>query len=194
MRPASDELIRNYLAGIEAVDLGPGETESYTMIWDQKDEQGQPVSYGYYTFSIPGGGTMTDTAIIGGVYILPSEGVIEKTIITNDSQDSGSTKITLEKVELTKKGIQFYAFNDDYRISDVEQQIESFPQASYCLDSGPIKQVAHASIVGGGSNLEGLKYVWTMYTPVPNNTKSLTFSITDFWGLGKTWEFNISLR
>lgn len=193
MRLVSGELIRSLPAGATAVTLQPNETRKYTPIWDQQDEQKKQVPYGYYIFSIPRGGTLKDMAVVGSVYILPPEGVIEQVIIVNESQTVKDVTITMNRVELTNKGIVFYAFNADYRMSDVPQS-EHLPYAEYFLDSDAVREGTQTSTIGGGSNLNGLEYVWTMSIPVPKGTESLTFIISEFWELKGPWEFKVSLN
>jgi len=187
-----DRVVRSFPAGSTAVTIQAGEVAGYTLVWDQQDEQGQQVPYGYYDFSIPGGGTLEDKAIVGGIHILPAEGVIEQTINVDKSQTVGGITITLNRVELTASGPRFYAFNADYSMPE-NPLPEPLPYAEYHLDDGPAIEGDRVGTIGGGSNLDGQEYVWVMSIPVPKDTKELTFAITEFGGQEGTWEFKIPL-
>lgn len=190
----SDEVIRSFPAGTTTVILRPNETEQYTLLWDQRDDHGEQMPYGYYDFYIPRGGTLEDLAVVGGVYILPAEGIIEQTIDVNELQTVGGITITLNRVELTAEGLRFFAFNADYSMSDKPLLTGVFPYAEYHLDGGPTMEGGTASDIGGGSTLDGLEYVWTMSMPVPRGTKELTFVITEFWEHKGPWEFRVTLE
>ena len=84
-----DNIVRTFAAGSGNVTVPTGETAEHTLVWDQQDEQGQQVAYGYYDFYIPDGGTLEDKAIVGGIHILPAEGVIEQTINVDKSLTVG---------------------------------------------------------------------------------------------------------
>ena len=108
-----DELVRLFLAGSGSKSLEPQEVISHTVMWDQRDDQGQPVDCGAYWFRIMGGGTLVDAASFV-VFILPPEGVIEKTIEVNESQTVNGVTFILEQVRLSAYGAMFIAFNADY--------------------------------------------------------------------------------
>jgi len=188
-----DRVVRNFPAGSTAVTLEAGEATEHTLVWDQQDEQGQQVPYGYYDFSIPGGGTLEDKAMVGGLHILPAEGVIEQTINVDKSHTVGGITITLNRVELTAGGPRFFAFNADYSMPE-NPLPEPLPYAEYHLDGGPVIEGGRVGTIGGGSNLEGQEYVWEMSIPVPKGTKELTFVITEFGDWEGPWEFKIPLE
>jgi len=187
-----DRIVRVFAAGSSKVTVLPGETTEHTLVWDQQDEQSQQVAYGYYDFYIPDGGTLEDKAIVGGIHILPAEGVIEQSINVDKSQTVGGITITLNRVELTASGPRFYAFNADYSMPE-NPLPEPLPYAEYHLDDGPVIEGDRVGTIGGGSNLDGQEYVWVMSIPVPKGTKELTFVITEFGGQEGPWEFKIPL-
>jgi len=190
-----DELVRLFPAGAESKSLEPGEVVSYTMTWDQRDGQGQQVDYGYYQFRIPGGGTLVDKGILGGVSILPEEGVIERTINVNESQTVNDITFTLERVELTARGPRFYALNVPPGYSfPLSFTPEPPPQADaeYSLNGGPTREAGSAGIIASREN--GWEYVWFMSIPVPKGTEELTFTIIRFGDMEGPWEFSIPLE
>ncbi len=189
-----DNIVHTFAAGSSNTTVQPGETTKHTLVWNQQDEQGQQVAYGYYDFLIPGGGTLEDKAIVGGIHILPSEGIIEKTINVGKSQTVNGISVTLNRVELTSSGPRFYAFSADYGQFPTPDKMPPVPYAEYYLDNGPVREGDKVNIIGGGSNLKGQEYVWMMSIPVPNGTRELTFIITEFGGQEGPWEFKIPLE
>lgn len=191
-----DELVRLFPAGTEAKSLEPGEAANYIVTWDQHDDLGQQVDYGYYWFRIPGGGTLVDKASLDGVFILPPEGVMEKTIEVNKSQTVNGITFILERVELFARGPRFYALNvpPDYSFPPTSPDLPLPPMAhaEYSLDSGPAKEARSAGIISPRE--KGIEYVWYMSVPVPNGTKELTFTIAGFGDLEGSWEFQMSLE
>ncbi len=189
-----DSIVRVFTAGSGDVTVPPGETTEHTLVWDQQDEQGQQVAYGYYDFYIPDGGTLEDKAIVGGIHVFPPEGIIEKTINVGKSQTVNGVTVTLNRVELTASGPRFYAFSADYGPVAPADQMPPAPYAEYYLDSNPVREGDKVNIIGGGSNLDGQEYVWMMSIPVPKGTRDLTFVITEFGGQQGPWEFRIPLE
>ena len=47
-----DKPVRSFPSGNEERSLESGEVATYTLKWDQRDDNGQQVDYGYYTFRI----------------------------------------------------------------------------------------------------------------------------------------------
>ncbi|GAH44566.1 unnamed protein product, partial [marine sediment metagenome] len=164
-----------------------------TLRWNQLDDQGKPVACGQYLFLVPGGGTLEDTKMLGLIYILPEEGVIERTIDVNESKTVGGITFTLKRVELTASGLRFYAFNADYRHPVSPPPLKSII-AEYSLDGGPVRQTGSALGASGGSNYDGYDYAWFMSIPVTKGTKELTFVITSFGDWEGPWEFKVPLE
>ncbi len=189
-----DNIVRTFAAGSSNVTIQSGETANLTLVWDQQDEQGQQVAYGYYDFYIPDGGTLEDKAIVGGIHVLPPEGILEKTINVGKSQTVNDITVTLNRVELTASGPRFYAFSADFGPVAPADKMPPAPYAEYYLDSSPVREGDKVNIIGGGSNLDGQEYVWMMSIPVPKGTRELTFVITEFGGQEGPWEFKVPLE
>jgi len=189
-----DRVVYTFSAGSGNVTVQSEEAIAHTLVWDQQDEQGQQVAYGYYDFYIPGGGTLEDKAIVGGIHVLPPEGIIEKTINVGKSHTVNGITVTLNRVELTPSGPRFYAFSADFGQLTTPDKMPPAPYAEYYLDNGTVREEDKVNIIGGGSNLEGQEYVWMMSMPVPKGTKELTFIITEFGGQEGPWEFKIPLE
>ena len=194
--PPPPELICLFPAGTETKSLEPQEVISHTVMWDQRDDQGQPVDCGAYWFQITGGGTLVDEASFV-VFILPPEGVIEKTIEVNESKTVNGVTFILEQVRLSAYGAMFIAFNADYRLDEDPETPPPPPLketiAEYSFGGGT-READSPCAVGGGSELEGAEYVWEFSVPVPNGTKELTFTITKFGDQEGPCEFHIPLQ
>ncbi|MFH0769017.1 MAG: hypothetical protein V1932_05575 [Chloroflexota bacterium] len=109
-----DESVRSFPAGTATRRLEPGEVVNYDLTWNQRNDQGQPVHYGYYYLSL-GPIAYGETGRIGPFSlswfpILPAEGVLEKTIEVNQSQTVNGITIKLERVELSNLGMNVSVF------------------------------------------------------------------------------------
>jgi len=188
-----DDVVYRFPAGDTLVKLQPGETATYPLTWDQRDGQGYQVPYGQYLFLVPSGGTLEDGRLLESIYILPAEGVIEKTFEVNESRTTGGVTITLKRTELTRSGPHFIAFNTDYRAPEPPPSMETVT-AEYSIDGGPVRETGSVIAVSGGSEVDGYDYVWFMSIPVPSGTKELTFTITRFGDNDGPWEFTVPLE
>jgi hypothetical protein len=109
-----DESVRSFPAGTATIRLEPGEVVNYDLTWNQRNDQGQPVHYGYYYLAL-GPIAYGETGRIGPFSlswfpILPAEGVLEKTIEVNQSQTVNGITIKLERVELSNLGMNVSVF------------------------------------------------------------------------------------
>jgi len=203
MRPSPyDEPVRSFPAGARSKSLAPGEVIGYTITWDQRDDQGQQVAYGRYYLKLgkvrhDGGSMSLNFGRYVSLLILPTEGVIERTIEVNESLTVNNITFTMERVELTATEARFHASNTpppDYR----PKGPESLPppqsyntSAEYSLDGGPVKK---AGTSGVHYLLNGMKHTWDMLDPVPKGTKEITFVITELGDWEGPWEFHVSLE
>jgi hypothetical protein len=126
--PYEEDIVRSFPPGAEELKLEPGESASYTFIWDQRDESGQQVNPGWYEVEVKhtvrkvaepeGGYSITGTE--ARFLIQYPQGAMEKTIEVNQSQTATDlpfiwkreelavdVTITLERVELTAEGARF---------------------------------------------------------------------------------------
>jgi len=205
MRPRPFEPARSFPAGTGSKSLEPGEVASYTLTWDQRDDQGQQVDYGYYHLKL-GDVRLEDRSMSLGfgrlvqVLILPAEGVMEKTIEVNESRTVNGITFTLEKIELTASGAKFYAFNvpPEYNLPQgprlaPPQFMSLHAHAEYRLDGGPVRDVGSSGIRFLD---EGMKHSWDHpdLSPIPKGSKELTFIITRLGDWEGPWEFKIPLE
>lgn len=207
MRPRPSETVRSFTAGADSKSLEPGEVANYTLTWDQHDDQGQQVDYGYYHLKL-GDVRLGDRSMSLGfgrlvqVLILPTDGVMEKDIEVNESRTVNGISFTLEKIELTASGAKFYAFNipQDYSPPQSPGPLAAPPfmmlhaYAGYRLDGGPVRDVGSSGIRFLD---EGMRHSWDHpdLSPIPKGSRELTFIITrlgDNWE--GPWEFKIPLE
>jgi len=196
------EVLRSFPPG-EAKALEPNEVVTYTLTWDQRDEQGQQVPYGNYYIKLGHIklGDRTMSLSLSGTrqfLILPAEGVIEKTIELNESRMVDGITITLNRVELTATGMEVYAFNTpaDYRLSERPQPpspefMKLHTEAEYSLDGGLWQKAGPSGI---GFLEDGMRHSWTHLDPVPKGTWEITFVITKLGDWEGPWEFRIPLE
>jgi len=196
--------VRSILAEAVAISIEPGETVRHTLIWQQYDDQGQPVPYGYYYLTLEDVCFGKEKVSILELrrqklelVILPLEGVIEKTIEVNETQTVNDVTITLERVELSTSSVTFYAVcvPPDYTPPDnpllLPLHLVKPAWAEYRLDDSAVKDAGKS----GGLHLkDGIRYTWGKLDPVPNGTKELTFSITQVGRWDGPWEFHVTLE
>jgi hypothetical protein len=180
-----DKPVRSFPPGTEIRSLGHGEVATYTLTWDQRDDNGQRVDYGYYTYIIRTGEVEFG---FGGVLILPPEGVIEKTIEVNESQTVNGITVTLERVELSFSEAKFYAFT---KRSEGFLPSRDNAAAEYRLDNGSLK---NAGTAGFDYFEDRFEYTWGQVDPVAKGTRELTFIITRVGEWEGPWEFTIRLQ
>lgn len=198
-----DEVWRSFPPGEAAKTLDPDEVTTYTLTWDQSDEQGQQVPYGNYYIKlghIKLGDRTTSLRLSGTrqFLILPVEGVIEKTIEVNESRTADGITIILNRVELTATGMEVYTFNipPDYRLSERPQPpppefMKLHAEAEFSLDRGLLQKAGPSGI---GFLKDGMRHSWKHLDPVPKGTREMTFVITRLGDWEGPWEFKVPLE
>ncbi len=203
MRPSPyDEPVRSFPAGRDTNSLTPGEVASYTLTWDQRDDRGQQVAYGYYYIELgysrfDGGLIKLNLSGNRRVLILPAEGAMEKSIDVNKSETVNGITIVLERVKLSDTGMEVYAFNTPpgYSLPQGPQlpppSMMIHAEAEYALNGGTVKKVGSSGI---SFRDDGMRHTWSNLDPVPNDAKELTFRITKLGEWQGPWEFHVSLK
>jgi hypothetical protein len=204
MRLTSGELVRSFPGGTGDKSLAPGEVATYTLTWDQRDNQQQQVTYGYYDFELGRfyveGYPYTSRSIGCLVLILPPEGTMEKTILVNESQTVNGITITLERVELSALEMKVFALctPPGYHLSQDPDLPSTWPMgvalAEYSLDNDTAKNAGSSGSWGIHLLENGEEHKWCKLDPVPNGTKELTFRITKFADWQGPWEFHVPLQ
>jgi flagellar hook assembly protein FlgD len=188
-------LVQAFPAGNSELVLQPGESASHSVEWDQKNGGGEQVPPGWYSVEVT---LNTSRGSATRVLVLPSEGVMEKTIEVNQSETVNGITITLERVELTATGMKVYAFNipPDYNLPQgpmlaPPQFMALHAEAEYSVDGGAAKQTFPSGIRFLDN---GMEHSWDEYLdPVPQNSHELTFRITKLGDWEGPWEFEIPL-
>ena len=194
LRPP-DRVVRAFPVGSGERALQPGESVSYLVNWDQKNDSGEQVPPGWYSVEVT---LATSRGSATRVLVLPPEGVMETTIEVNQSETVNGITITLERVELTATGMKVYAFNipPDYNLP--QGPMLAPPQfmilhafAEYGVNGGVMKQTFPSGI----RFLEnGMRHTWGEYLdPVPSDAKELKFTILNLGDYKGPWEFKIPL-
>ncbi len=202
------EPVHSFPAGTGSKALALGEVATYTVTWDQRDNQNQQVPYGYYGIALGeyriGNTTMTwskrGREQRAPILILPTEGTLEKVIDVNKSETVNGTTFTLERVELSASGMFVYGF--------------SSPPPGYTFPPGWIIHAFAEYRVDGGSVIDAgpdgahpysdrIGQIWLYLDPVPKGARELTFRITRLHGEAGgaeyrdwqgPWQFLISLQ
>lgn len=211
-RPKTDEVVRSFPGGSEQLDISPVETEEYTLVWDQKDNNGRQVTPGWYYVNVkvsfsratePTRGTGSLATMTKLLIQLP-QGAMEKFIRVGQSQTVSGLTITLERVELSAMGARFLAFTipPGYSLPEQRPDLPSPPppdwmvpvHAQYTVD-GVTKDAGNAGVRFLANSVElawGYHGAWL--DPVPSDAKELIFTITRFGDLEGPWQFFIPLE
>ena len=131
------------------------------------------------------------------------QGAMEKSLDLNQSQTVSDIAITLERVELTADGANFYFFfippgytapPTEPSLPPMSPSISIMAKAEYSVD-GITK---YAGTAGFNTKGDGIKLVWGggpgKLDPVPSDAKELTFTITQLNDWEGPWEFKIPLE
>ncbi len=207
------EVVQSLAPGSEQVELESGENVTYTLVWDQRDSNGQQVAPGYYNLNIKARNIGINGKVAGGigtavrVLIQYPQGAMEKTAEVNQSQTVNGLTITLERVELTSTAARFYAFTipPDY-IPPGEQKPDILPRRlPYLRDMRPVHAtytVDGISKYAAGADLgirgDGITLTWAHpfepLDPIPSDVRELIFIITRFGDWEGPWEFKVPLE
>jgi|GEM_PF-514902 len=211
VRPRTDEdgVVRSFAEGSGQLDISPVETVEYTLVWDQKDDNGKQVVPGWYYVDVKGITVTKATAptrtgmsfgSIARLLIQFPQGAMEKIIEVNQSQTVSDLTITLERVELSATGATFYAFTIPPDYSPPRTEGPPLPppmvpvHAQYTVD-GVTNDAGYSSVGAQGS---GIRLIWGHHEagldPVPSDARELTFTITSFGDRSGPWEFSIPLE
>lgn len=199
-----DDIICSFQAGAKKIQLEPGETITYDFVWDQRDDDGQQVDFGWYGVEVTVVSRKLSETVEGSVrgwatrvLILPPQGVMEKTIEINQSQTVAGITFVLNRVEMTATGMTVYAFNTppDYGLPQGPMlpppQLMIHAEAEYSLDGIPVKKTGPSGI----RFLEnGMQHTWDYLDPVPSDAKELVFTITKLGDWEGPWEFKVPLE
>ncbi len=216
----SDSAVRNFPEGSEELELQPGDSVTYSLNWDQKDDSGEQVDPGWYGVEVTLASRKASDATSGHVrglatrvLVLPPQGVMEKTIEVNQSVTATGlpftwsreeqfieVTITLKRVEMTANGVEFtvlvtspaYTLPQGPELAPPQWMLAAYAQ--YTID-GATKD---AGVAGMRPLENGLQLQWGYepgnIDPIPSDTEELTFTITSLGDWEGPWEFRIPLE
>jgi anti-sigma factor RsiW len=206
--PFDYSTVRSFPAGNSTYVLQAGQSTAQSYKWDQRNDQGQQVHYGYYyiqpdvILAEAEKAVSFDGAGAAEVLILPEEGVLQKTITVDQTQTIAGTTVTMKRVEMTAANTRFFASTSTSFAATVHPEDSGYGvlpppagmvKAQYRIDNGPVQDIGYAEI---GLADDGMEFSWTQpyISPVPQTAETLTFIITAVNGGEDRWEFTIPLK
>lgn len=192
--------VDSFESGSEEIQLKPGNTKTYNLVWNQRDENNRQVSPGLYRVDVKNilyvrgdPQRMTRASFSTEWFnILYPQGAIEKTVELNSSQTTANVTIILEKVELSMKGSIFRCFAVQPEDLIIGPNPDAY--AEYSFDG----ITRDADIGGWGTGDNGYRLVWGSeelpLDPIPNGTREVIFTITRLNNIKGPWEFKIPLE
>lgn len=204
-------IVKSFSPGNKELKLTSGESFTYLLSWNQKDENGKRVNPGHYhlevrnfTVESSDGEWRVDAISSGRILIQHPQGALEKNITVNESQTVNNVTVTLDGVNLTATGgeIRVLLQTPEIKVSDITppQPIpapeptpppEIFPISAYYMVDGGEKLIPYSP---------GFKWVddkkimisWQI-DPVPADAKEMTLVITGIGEYSGLWKFTIPL-
>ena len=206
VRSGTGELVRSLPEGDVRLELAPSGELTHTLVWDQKDNNGEPVTPGWYSltagdvtlFPATGPAEIHQSLFLTYLLIQFPQGAMEKVIELNQTQMANDLSITLERVELSAERVVFFALFTPEDYSLPEGSRDQKPEwvvpvsAQYTVDG----------VTGGAGYAEvqyldeGIRLIWGQYQPyldpLPSDAIDLVFIIGTDWPV--PWEFSIQLQ
>jgi len=199
--PFDERVIRTFYVGDEQTELQPEESKEYQLAWDQKDESGQYVPYGWYDVrATVSSSRVTDTKTTqgsGGLYtrvlVLPPGGPMEKSFEIGQSRTVNGVTVTLEKMVLKEDGADAFTFtvSPDYNSEDRFSSYMS-TDAEYKVDNENWKP-ARKDMFGTIGRMDGVRHIWDL-DPVSQGAQELTLRINKIADWEGPWEFKVPLQ
>ena len=204
--PRTGEPVRSFPEGDERLELAPSARFDYTLVWDQEDNDGEPMAPGWYSVYAGAVVLYQDTEpteihqslFLTHLLIQFPQGAMEKVIELNQTQTANDLSITLQRVELHAERVVFSAFLTpaDYSLPQESEGLKPkwiFPASAQYTVAGVVKDA-------GGTEIQylddGIRLTWGQYQPyldpVPSDARELVFIIGSDWP--EPWEFSIPLQ
>ena len=200
IRGITGEKIRTFPPG-EKIQLKPGETVSYTLKWDQRDENGREVSPGRYYVGVDVVRVEVEDRYLTGfggthmeIIIGYPQGALNRTLELNESKTSNGITVVLQKIEFSPSDVKFYLKTDIPLYSG-----EPVPIPTPLPTPPDVLTSYSASLKVDGEERPVKDWAfrpddkWTIIfiaDPVPSDAKRLSFVVRN----AGTWEFNVSLK
>lgn len=205
------KIVRSFIPNSQKIEVQPGERISYSLKWDQKDENGEQVCPGNYYMDtevkvvgrLPSGyGTHYYHSESERILILYPRGAMEKTIEVNQSHTVNGITVVLQKMEFTESQAKIYALAklpmpkptptpSSVPLPEPTPPDEMRPcDAYYIVDNGEEKDAGHVGIRVLG---DGYRVKWII-DPIPSDAKEMRFVVLRFGKWVGPWEFHVTLN
>jgi hypothetical protein len=200
------ELVRSFPEGDERLELAPAEWLSYTLVWDQEDNNGEPVAPGWYSvtagdvtlYQVTEPTEVHQSLFLTYLLIQFPQGAMERVIEPNQTLPANDLSITLERVELSAERVVFIAFFTpaDYSLPEESQGQKPewvVPTSAQYTVNGVIRDAGYAEVQYLD---EGIRLIWGQYQPyldpLPSDAWDLVFIVGNDWPM--PWEFTVPLQ
>jgi hypothetical protein len=197
--PFEDRTVRTFPAGDEQIELQPNESIEYKLTWDQQDDSGLQLPYGWYEVRATvrsqrakdSLGSQSANGRLTKILVLPQDGTMEQNLEVNQTQTVNGVNLSIEKLEIGPTGVSLFTFTSSDRYdADSYEPVDA--EGRYQIDDGDWKPALKASF--GTYKLEdGIRNIWDL-DPVPVNSSAITIIIDRLNGWDGPWEFKIPLQ
>ena len=202
-----DKAICSFAAGNRTYDIESDYPDSWYHskgLWDQKENDGNQVSPGWYEIGYEwviveqstGKRYVTNTTAI--FQIVDPDSAMNKDMDIHYSVTAEGMTVTLERIEMNAVEVKVYIFTTPPGYSLPEEgppyeyaSVMGDSLAEYSVDSGTTMQVKSG---GGKADTDGITITWDDLEPVPVDAKVFYFTITRLGEVEGRWEFEIPLE
>lgn len=209
----NDKIVRSFSPAHKEVNVKPGEKLSYTIKWNQKNEEGEQVFGNYYIDT--GRDKMIERSLKGEldvhmlellyhnsserILIQYPQGAMNKTIELNQSKTANGITVILQRVELTESQAKIYVLaklpskptpTPEIPLPEPTPPDEMWPCVAYYIVDN--KEKRDAGRVGIRVLEEGYRVGWVI-DPVPSDAKEMRFVVLRFGKWVGPWEFHVML-
>jgi hypothetical protein len=196
--------VYTFPAGTQSVSLPPGSPVTFNLVWNERNDRGQPAPPGSYYLELENieyGGQSYRVNLSRPVQwiILPAGSQTtteERTITVNQSQIAQGITVTLERVVISPLQFTIDAYATapaDYSYNaSLEKPAASYTAtAQYYIDGNWVKDAGQSSVEYFP---DGMRHSWVVMEAVPQDAQELLFTITAIGGWQGNWEFRVPLR
>jgi len=202
-------VVKTFELGSQPDHLTPGETRTYTLEWNQSDNEGTPVNPAVYRIALLYISITQDSSGIqhgegygetGAIIINYPQGAMQKTISVNQSRTVDGVTLTLNRVELTDTEMKVYMEKTPVPPYTVFEPPDWRGRAdilvTYRFDDGNIFET---DIFGYLVLENSVAYSWDyMLYPAPSDAQTLFFTVNSLSlpeaGVYGPFEFEVQLQ
>lgn len=201
-----DKIVYSYTAGNRTRDIGSERPFSFYNtkgFWDQKDDNGEQVTPGWYELSceytiIEQNTSKRYTANLTARFqIVHPDSSMNKELDVNQSVTAEGLTATLERIEINAVEVTVWIFTTPpgYTVPQAGQlEKHSYfvmhSEAEYSVDGGNIKRPLD---IRAQFNEIGTRLIWDI-EPIPVDARELNFTVTQLGDWDGRWEFKVSLE